>query len=224
MDFIGKDVNADVKILNDKGHVKVLGTLTNIPVILVVSRDYAVSLKRDAYFMYDNETELFYICRHDHKNGLLNDIDRKVTLKCDSDYFVENILTIMCRDMLGLSDTIMKKINSTGAGEGQMRYENIVEKYSYDKSQNMFTFGINVGEIARNDDLGSLTLKVFANNKNELNSVDITMEMNPGVPIDLGMVMSLQSDTDVSIVNHNITFMDEYVAAHSGDELNRRYE
>ena len=225
LDFIGKDMNADLKIINDKGHVKVLGVLTNIPVIIYVSDNYYIGLDRSAYFMYDNETELFHVCRHDYKERwLLDDIDDHVSIKCTSEYFLDNILTIMCRDMLGLSDSIMNKISSAGAGEGQIKYENIVEEYGYDSSQKMFTFGINVGEIARNKDLGSLTLKVYANNKNELNSVDIKMHMDPGVPIDLNLNMALQSDIDVNVSGHELTFLEEYVVAHQNDELNKTYK
>ena len=228
LSFIGKEMDFDLQILNDAGHVKVLGHITNVPAIMYACENVTLlnqlTFEREAYFMFDNSGDgLFHICRHDSW-GLVSTTNKYVYGKYTTDYFLDNIITIMCKDLLGLGESIVKKINNIEGGEGQIIYEDIIEDYKYDSGEKSYYFAINLAKIALNNDLGTLSLTIYeggvAGKTDTLNRAVIGMHMNPGVPMDLSLDATLQNDCDVSIAGHDLTFMDNYVANHANDALN----
>lgn len=229
LEFIGKEMNFDLKILNDAGHVKVLGHITNVPAIMYACENVTLlnqlTFDREAYFMFDNEGDgMFHICRHDSW-GLISTTNKYVYGKYTTEYFLDNIITIMCKDLLGLGESIVKRINNIEAREGQIIYEDIIEGYEYKSDEKSYNFAINLAKIALNDDLGTLSLTLYeggvAGKTDTLNRAVINMHMNPGVPMDLTLDVTLQNDCDTSIVGHELTYMDNYVLTHSGDKVNQ---
>ncbi len=224
-------MNADVKILNDGGHVKVLAHLTDIPVNLIFSRDYSINLNREAYLMYDNKTDIFYVNRHDYRPEktflgitIESEINNNYNKKYSSETFMDNILPILCGDALGITDYFVGKIGnmSSGGGDGegsQIQYENIVKGYSYNASEKSFYFAINIGELAKSDSLTTLTLTAYQSGE-KLNRAVIDLGIDVLVTLHLHMDMTLLSDSSVSITGQEVSYMDNYVNAHCNDAFN----
>ena len=219
-------MQGDIKIVNKGGHVKVLAHLTEIPVNLLFSADYSLSLNREAYLMYDNVDKVFYINRHDYRPekkvlGVVIEsaIDNNLYLRCTEDYFMDNVLDILCGHVLGLSSSILNRIGGMSMGEGQIQYENIVKGYSYNASDKNFYFAINVGELAKSDSLETLSLNVYHNGE-KLNRAVIDLGINVLITLHLHMDMSLQSDSSVAVSGQEVSFMDDYVARHYNDTIN----
>ena len=217
------NVNVDIKIRNNKGKVQILVSLPDIPTIIGVNKNsnYTNTDGRKAYVMYDNGD--FYIQRIDETSGAfwVKKYYYTVSLKCDQDYFMDNILNILCQNVLGLSDSIMSQITSSSGEKGQIHYEELVNDFTHNTTDKYFYIDLNIGELAQNDDLKSLQLSIYHNDQNQLQSLKLTLNINVGISITLSGELALQSDTSIEINDSNkITYLEDYVSAHANDTLN----
>ena len=228
---IKKTIKSDVKILNDKGRVKVYAELKEIPIVAVVSDGVLKGYDyRNAYLMFDSATDTFHIYRHDHrdKGFLQSELNDYTYRKCQTQFFLENIMTIMMKDILGLSNTITNAVSNIESSDEQIIYENIINDYHYDSNAGSYFFAINLDEIAHTDKLGVLSLTIFEGSgtfADKLERVRIVLDITPGLGITMhaDLDMSLQSDCDTSISGHELTAMDNWVNAHANDEMNKLY-
>ena len=247
-----KTMNADVQINTYEGRTKVFAHMTNIPVLPVVSVNYSTGLlgecSKDSYLMFDNldnsaqgigQTGIFHIYRYDKWYSWGNKTE-EVKSKYETPYLLKNIITVLLSDLLGFGDTILDAVSNIESGSGQIHYEQIIKNYEYihdatlkNSSYNngtstkvdSYSFSIDVGELAQNDDLQTLSVTVYAKD-GKLCGINIDMAINPGVGMTLNLKMFLQDDC--SETSHDdmgggrISSMNAYAEAHANDKINGR--
>lgn len=227
---ISLDLPLDIKVWTDHGDVKVSVDMTDIPTIIFVNvpTDRALTTKnRTAHIYYHDKA--FYVNRSEtYTEGLI----RKKTYlvehvaKYNVDQFLENAIEILCGDVLCLSDSIMEKINESvnkGNDEAyQMKYENILNYFIYSASGHYFYFDINLAELANNEQLETLTVKVLTDNSNTsltgLNA-NLTVKLTSVLSLVVSLNLTLADCSPIADSSNNLTALDAYEARLSDKEF-----
>ena len=221
---ISLDVPLDIKVWTDHGDVKVSVDLTDIPAIILVNGK-TTTKGRNAHIYYHDG--LFYVQRSEtYTEGILFWKEtHKVEhiAKYDLDMFLDNILDILCGDILCLSDSIMSQINEsvnkTKDENYQMKYENILNDFLYSKSGHYFYFDINLAEIANNDQLSSFTLKVLTDNSDTVLTglnVKLIVKLTSLLSLVLSVDLTLADSSLVADSSNNLTALDAFETRMSG--------
>lgn len=226
------DIPIDVKLHSKDGDIKLALELTKVPLIALANKSLATSTygaetSRKASIYYHDKT--FFINRVDiSEKGLFFKTKYQTTVsrRCDVDYMLENALTVLLQDALGLNDTAMNLITkSTEKSEGhQIRYEKILKNFIYNANSHYFFFDIDLAEIANNDQLTNFTLKVKTDNSNtELRGLDVHLGISVLVTLNLDISLDLADRNEVADDTNKITALESYIVSHANDTLNQRY-
>ena len=252
-DVVGnKTLKTDVQVNTWEGRTKVLAQVTDIPVILGLSSNHSLlGCSKESYLMFDNlddsaagigQTGIFHIYRQDMWKELgfftTNTKYANYYSKYETPYMLKNIITILMGDMMGFEGSIMSMLTNIESSGGQIHYEQIIKDYSYESGYQLtnsyynggqktpvdkYYFAIDVGELAQNKDLQTLSVTVYARN-GKLCGIDINMQLNPGVGMKLNLKMFLQDDCDAN--SHDdmgvglVSSMNAYSNAHANDPIN----
>ena len=243
-----RTMNADLQINTSNGRTKVLTRLTDIPVIPIVSENTGLNAKsasKEGYLLFDNldnsaagigQTGIFHIWRIDKYNIVVN-LTKELNSKYETPYLLQNIITVLLGDLLGMGSTILNAVSNIEPGEDQIEYEKIIQDYSYQEGYSLtdshynggqttavdkYRFAIDVGELAKSPDLKTLAVTVYSRD-GQLCGIEIDMSLDPGVGMSLNLKMFLNesdknSHDDMSA--GKISSMNEYVAAHANDPMN----
>lgn len=240
MSFIGidaydKNIPLIIKVRNDHGSVDLEINMPDIPVIGIVNGnpDYTSTDSREASIYYRDN--MIYMTRHDVcKNGIFGIYryyDYYLTSSCEVSYFFDNAIEYLCKHLLGLKDFVYNQIvsSSTPSGDQQIHYEKLLTNFEYvntvDGSGNplvYFDFGINISELAHNNDLKSLSLRVYEDtNKKEMSRLLANLSIQVGITINLNLDIGLTENTSIELTDANkLVNIDAFIAAHSGDAIN----
>ncbi|MGM9873925.1 MAG: hypothetical protein ACI31G_03275 [Bacilli bacterium] len=240
MSFIGidaynKDIPIVIKIRNDHGNVDLEINMPNIPIISIINGnpDYTSTDSREASVYYRDG--MIYMYRHDVcKNGLFGIYryyDYYLTSNCDSSYFFDNIIEYLCKHLLGLKDLVYSQIvsSSVSGSDEQIHYEKLLTNFEYvnttDGSGNQlvyFDFGINISELAHNEDLKSLTLRVYEDtSKNEMSRLIANLSIQVGITININLDVSLTDNSSVELTEENkLVNIDNYLSTYGGNATN----
>lgn len=228
---VDEDIPMDVKILNEKGNVSLAIEFPNVPTITGVNngnRDqYNVRNRRSSFYMKDG---MFYIHRIEQYDTLPffgKEKTYETYVKADLDNFLDNIVTYLCRTILGFNDFAMSLIGTgsddSSSGDSTIHYENLLKKFSYNDSSDKpyFNFVLNLAELTKMDMFSDLNLKVLVNNETStLSGIDVNLNINVLLTVALGAKLDLVNLGEEFTLDE----MNSYVTAHSGDELNKIYE
>ena len=215
------DLPIDIKIWTKDGDVKVSMDLTNIPTItgftapvLRPSTDNRVAhiYYHDGFF-YINRTETY-------TSGVLlwkTTHYVEYVAKYNVDDFLDDVIMILCEDVICLNDTwvslIESKIQKTNNEDYQMKYENILNGFLYSKTGHYFYFDINLAEIANNDQLSKFTVKVRTD-ASDTNLVGLDVNLIVSFLGDEGIALTASLDmADCSLVaddSNNLVALDEF--------------
>ena len=215
------DLPIDIKIWTKDGDVKVSMDLTNIPTItgftapvLRPSTDNRVAhiYYHDGFF-YINRTETY-------TSGVLlwkTTHYVEYVAKYNVDDFLDDVIMILCEDVICLNDTwvslIESKIQKTNNEDYQMKYENILNGFLYSKTGHYFYFDINLAEIANNDQLSRFTVKVRTD-ASDTNLVGLDVNLIVSFLGDEGIALTASLDmADCSLVaddSNNLVALDEF--------------
>ena len=215
------DLPIDIKIWTKDGDVKVSIDLTNIPTItgftapvLRPSTDNRVAhiYYHDGFF-YINRTETY-------TSGVLlwkTTHYVEYVAKYNVDDFLDDVIMILCEDVICLNDTwvslIESKIKKTNNEDYQMKYENILNGFLYSKTGHYFYFDINLAEIANNDQLSKFTVKVRTD-ASDTNLVGLDVNLIVSFLGDEGIALTASLDmADCSLVaddSNNLVALDEF--------------
>ncbi len=224
--LVGFDVISipmEVKVRNDNGDVQVDAQLKSVPTIVGVNKELLTFPTRSAAIYYQGD--YLYIYRYDQFMNSSKNIH--YSRRCTVDFFVSNIVEILCKDMLGFTDMIMKSINQSESQEkAQIQYENILQDFKYTKEENKdyFQFAISLMALTGSSILkNNLILDVNADPvKHMLTSVDLSLDISLGITIGVKANFKLESDTSTELTESNrLTNLEAYLKAHENDALNQ---
>lgn len=227
--IINKTIPMDVKVRNNKGHVQVAAEIDNIPLIPAVNKDLidlSESLNsRKASLYYDDGT--FYIKRVDDiETGVLfwkKYYHVTYSQTCDVDYFLDNILEIFLKNMLGMSDTIMNKIvgddsstSSTVSEGSSISYEKLLKNFEYNGQNETFLFQINLGELTHSTMLDTADLIVYSDDS-ELTGLKASITVHVLININVSLYVTL-ADKDTTLNSSNeLSELNAWASAHAND-------
>ena len=219
---INFDLPLDIKVWTDHGDVKVSVDMTDIPIVsginVPVSRMLTTSDRTAHIYYHDGH---FLVNRTEYyTSGILwGKTTHKVehTAKYTVDQFLDNVLDILCGDILCLNDLILNQINNAVAENNdpnrKMKYENILNDFVYSPSGHYFFFDINLAEIANNEQLSSFTLKVFTDNT-DTNLTGASVKLTVDLFLNISIVLTIELDlADCSLIadaSNNLTALDAY--------------
>lgn len=143
--------------------------------------------------------------------------------KIEPSYLINNLKYYM-QWLLGFEDYIQDKINSAidtsnankqqASDKGELDLSNIITKY--EKQGNTHLLDINIGKIAYNDDIGTLSIKLTTvnnaktNNKDYIGYLDIDLDMLDGTIV-------LKTDADNKLQLENIVGGDSTVSVSTAE-------
>ena len=219
---INFDLPIDIKVWTDHGDVKVSIDMTSIPIVsginVPISRMLTTSDRSAHIYYHDGH---FLVNRSEYyTSGILwGKKTHKVehTAKYTVDQFLDNVLDILCGDVLCLEDLIMNQINKAidknNDPDRKMKYENILEDFVYSPSGNYFYFDINLAEIANNEQLSSFTVKVLTDDSDTNLTgayVKLTVDLIGSISIVLTLDLELADCALVADASNNLTALDAY--------------
>lgn len=232
--------NFTAKVRNDKGNVRFSLDIPDMPLVTFVNKEThwegAVGYtpkNREVHIYYSDN--MIHLYRHDKMSSTLvwRSAESIYTGNYEVNYFFENAVMILCRDALGLTESICNQITNTsssGSGESQqIRYEKLLTSFGYihttenNKEVNYFQFGINIAELAHNNQLKSLTVRAYKNQNSEtLESLFVNMSAQFGLTFNISFRAALTSNCSIEINDANqITAIDTYLAKYGNQEKNK---
>ena len=235
LSLISLDIPMDIKIRNDHGDVQVAVEM-DIPIVKVLliavnPGDYYSAKDRHVSLYYQDGT--FYIHRTETVRQNWYSISNKtydLVEVLDTDYFMDNILTILLKDVIGLSDTIMDAVESSTSSSGdskQIKYENILKDFQYNKTDHFFAFDIDMNTIANTDGLfTSTTVKILTDESDTtLEGLQAHLGLSVGIKINADITLKFEDDRSVELTAANkLVDMDNFISLHQGDTRNTKIE
>lgn len=230
LDINALNMDLDIKIRNNKGHVQVAVEFEKIPTILLLNKQAFGDVdSRSASFYYDDGT--FYLKRVDEcSTGLIfkKYYQNYYSRKMDTDYFLDNIAEILLLDLLGMTDGAYDSIvgdGSTITSTGtQIKYEEILAGFSYNDNysdtQGQFDFKVNLKSLLNLSIFDNADLLVNTNKATEeLDSLTLatTIHVLINLKIDLS-VKTLEKDTLKD--ENKLAVMDAWALSRVNDTMN----
>ncbi len=225
----------DVEVLNNKGNVNVAVNFTDIPVnLLTPNEKYASARNRSAQLYYDDDLIYVYRSEEARRKGFLgiptgNYENYEIYGKYDLPYFKDNIIDILLKDVLSLSDLITSRIEpSEESGEEHIiHYERLVSSYIFDETNYDFHLGLDLNELTGMTIFSPGNIVISGNEDTRLlDNLTVSTTITVGIKVGVKVSLDLLDDCveDIVSVNKTIESLEAYVSTHSSDPLNVRYE
>lgn len=229
VNLLSETIPTNIKIHNNKGKVSAIITLSDIPAITGVNpnRKYYNAKNRNVTLYYHDGYFYGYRTEEARKNWYsLSYGTYTATFKATQQYFMDNILYYLCDFTLGLSESLMNtindSINDSSSSTTQIKYEDVLTDFSYNSTASTpyYRVALDMGVLAKNDDLEQLVLKIYRDVANDrLQGLDATLSVSVGVSIGL--------NASLSLVNFgqeiDLTSLTTYVNNHANDSVDTSY-
>ena len=255
------NIGLDCKIRNDHGNVTVAIALTNIPIIkwgfglidLNSVPGYESTDSRNAYIYYQHfedseKTDYWYINRQDvvtekgdkvsgfifNRKYQYTEYDYQVVRKCTNEYFLDNIVDILVKDILGVTNsTVLNALDSSSTSStSEIKYEEILSDFYYTESKNAFYFDINMKALTGTSIFDMFEVTVYEDPTNNiLKGLSAKIRVNFGIKITATFDLNFENDRSIDIFTRDdegnltttplagtvITSASNYIAAHKND-------
>lgn len=224
--------NLDFYISVDGATVKVVGTISNIPLIWTVNGSHAanplaINGKRTVTFYY--QTGYCYLHGYDDYQG--NSYDGSTgDVKVKDTYFVQNMLHYLLAEILELTTSKQKMIGSSSASTSTdpVKYEDVLKSYQYSNASGttpIWKLVLNTGVLANDSALGDLTITFSGTDSDSsdgvldglLDYMDVNLEITELVSIKISLTAHLADHNDYT--NFFATTWANYIAAHASDTV-----
>ena len=233
----------DVKIRNEKGNVTAAISMSNIPVVSLVNpnEDYASAKNRSAFIYYQDG--YWYIHREEQakKKGFLgigtgSFKTFETNRTCTTTYFLDNIATILLDDILSVKQTYLDMIDgSTSSSTKEIKYEEILEDFSYSESKALFNFSINMEALTGTSLFDYCKLGVYEDtNEHILKALEAKIKLSFGLSLEASFTLNFESDRSIDVFTRdedgNLTTTPKpgtvinvasYISAHSYNGANK---
>ena len=229
----------NAKVRNDKGNVRFSFDVSNVPLVVIVNKETKldgegifIPTSRSVSFYYADN--MIYLYRYDTmKSTFGSNAEYIYTGNYEVDYFFKNTMEILCKDALGLTDTIYNLIDASGSSSSsnQIQYEKLLMDFGYihtsenGQEVNYFKLGIDIAELTHNDKMKSLTLKVYKNKTEaKLEKLQVDMSINFGLTITVSAYASLTRNCSIELTEENkINAIDTYLEEYGVRDKNKTY-
>lgn len=233
------DLPVEVEVFENNGDVCIKGTLKNIPTInsavfgtipnLIVAQNESHRSSLDFYY----EGGYFYLTRHSYDAKVVLDIPTKYTartdyVRTDKEDFVDNILGYLMGWGMRLNEcsTIWNAIN--GAIEDHadrteaMDYASLLTNYAFTSTStssygnNKWDIGLNIAELANNDQLKSCSATIYGKAMNftnpetgEVETLDYLTHLDAALRVEASvMTLNLSASLNLTDINPYLTYED----------------
>ncbi len=212
------DLPLDIKVWTDHGDVKVSVDFTSVPTLTGFNKEDHAS-DRSAHLYYHDG--YFYVNRSEtvYTGALLwkTYYTREHVAKYNTSDFMDNILDILLGDIICLSDfwmdQIAGKLNSSNDDSYQMKYESILRDFAYSASGHYFYFDINLAEIANNEQLSELTVKILTDDTNTTLTgayVNLGINLTSLIALNVSLDLVLADCSLVADSSNNLVALDAF--------------
>ena len=235
LDLINLDIPMDIKIRNDHGNVQVAVEM-DIPIVKVL----LISVNPGPYYSAENrhvslyyQNGYFYIHRTESVREKFYSLSRKTyELKevLGMDYFMDNILTVLLSDVIGLGDTLMNAVNSSNLSSGessQIKYEDILQDFQYNKKDHYFEFDVDMNAVANTNGLFTSTkLKVLTDNTDTtLEGLEAHLGISIGIKINADLTLNFEDDRSIALTEENrLIALEQFVSDNYLTQRNTKIE
>lgn len=237
-DIKSVEVPVTIEILNVKNHVKVYAKFV-VPEVSMLG--YQLCSAPTSYLMYDSLEGMFYTARYDTKSpgfhlfGIGSGSSSKYCRRFTLGYMTDNILGVLLGDVFGMADSIMDMMAGDSGidEEHQMTYDNLINNYSYVNGK--YSLNLNLAELAGNEKMGSLGVAVTEGsyvtvNEDETETITkIMSQITASFDMNLALSFNMNGSATLNLVSYDkstegysLSAMDEWMAAHGNDELNKQ--
>ncbi len=230
-----KEVPFTVEIRNDHGKVDVGVSFDDFPIVKVLgiainpNKNYYSAENRSVYFVYSDGN--FYIKRTESvKDKLIFGTRRNYTLleKCDTGYFMDNILTILLEDVLSLGDLITGSVEKSENNKDenyQIPYEKILKNFKYDKDNQFFFISADVGALANSKELKDVDLWIYDDlSTNELTGLKANLDIKVGITIKIALDLTLADHQKEATEDNKIAIVDTLINDTASLAMNTKSE
>lgn len=231
LNLLGYDLSLPtyIKIRNDKGDVSIQVDLPSIPVIGIFNGnpDYTSTKSREVSLYFKDG--MIYLHRTDIVKKLgffrLDTYTWTLTNKMTGDYFMNNILDVLCGKVLGLKSTWMDMIAGSSSTSSQIHYEKLLNDFNYNEEKGYFLVDLNISELAQNSDLESLIVKIYENKQTKtLSALGINLNISVGITIKIEAMLSMTDNTSIELNESNrLLDLENFIISHSADIANQDY-
>jgi len=231
------NLNINAKVRNDKGNVRFSIEFSDVPLIGLVNKDvkwdgivaYSPKKRSVSFYYADN---MIYLYRYDSMRSTFGKKAEYVyTGNYTVDYFFKDTMKILCKDALGLTDSIYNMIDASGdeSASKEIKYEKLLTDFGYvhtnenNKEVNYFKIGVNISELTHNNKMKSLIVKVYKNqNEAKLEKLEVNLIVNFGLTITVSAYAKLTPNCSIELTDANkITTIDTYLSKYGSREVNK---
>ena len=258
-DTLGIDkLPVDIEVFEDNGKVSIRGTLKGIPTVLGVNAHPDSSLggikQHDKSLDFYYKDGYMYLTRHDFARKSMFHSYYEITDYCraSTQEFADNIMEYLIGWGMGLnrSSLVWSKINGAIADHAErtsaMDYSNLFTDYSFNGNSSssygkyQWNIGLNIAELANNDQLKSCNLSLYGADKaftdpksNQEVIKEFLTHLSAALHIEANpIVVDISAELDLVDVDPYLTYEDlltnsvtstsyssllNYVSAHLGD-------
>ncbi len=214
------DIPLDFYVSDDVDNVKVYGT-AEIPLRAGINASnittWLTGAKRYITFIYTND--YFYLHRKDKVSSLITAWNKEDSYRMTQSYFLENIADVLLNYVIGMDDGLIdiNSLTKDSQRENPIQYDEMITKFQYTESSHTWNIGLDVGELAGNDALGTADITFAANEIDLLTTLSVTLDIS--VINIVGNFENLNAGGD-NWTDDVESSWSTYISAHAGDALN----
>lgn len=230
--FLNLSIELDFYIQVQERSVKVIGYIDNIPTVIGVNKTniLAIDGKRSCVFAYEpneNPSEKGYIHVRRETNYAGSAFDEHLYWVSTSNYFLDNIVDYLLRDMVGLTDGMMDLVEKEDDKEKTpIDFEEMFGDeggFEFIESTTTWNIGINLGVLAQTNLLKYLFVTIKGDSDGYLSTIHAETTLS------IGLKIGIKADFALVDINPNAegwpTNIDNkfnsLVAAHNKTNLNK---
>ncbi len=214
------DIPLDFYVNDDVDNVKVYGT-AEIPLRAGINASnittWLTGAKRYITFIYTND--YFYLHRKDKVSSLITAWNKEDSYRMSQDYFLDNIADVLLNYVIGMDDGLIDidSLTKDSERDNPIQYDEMITKFQYTESSHTWNVGLDVGELAGNDALGTADITFAANDSDLLTTLSVTLDISVINIVGDFENLNVGGDNWTDEVESNWS---TYISAHIGDTLN----
>ncbi len=226
------DFPIDVKIRNDHGNVQVAAEIESFPTPLsglANSGDYYYANNRSESIYYQDG--YVYLHRSEKVGKSFLDFGANHNYELievmTGDYFMDNAIDVICRDMVGFGPKVMNLIKDGDLSNGSnvIHYEKILQDFQYNEADKFFEFDLDLNELTGTNIFTSTVLKInhdddISTDKPILTGVDAELGLSllGFIKVNASLTLEFLEDRSIELSEENrLTKLESFISTYHVD-------